>query len=504
MTFMRRLSFVLACCIAMPASAQPAAQASFQAPPQPEALGPVNISEPIVTRREGTFHGRRVAYDAIVEPFVVNNAEGRPAARLVITSYIARNVPSANRPVLFVFNGGPIFASFPLHLGAFGPRRVAVPDDVNADLSAVQLVDNLYAPLDFADVVIFDVANTGYSRTLEGIAPESYFSNTADAQQLVELVREWSRRHDRVGSPKYLVGESYGTMRAAEAAAQLQATDMPVDGIVLYGQALNIIEYAQRRGNIISYAVSLPTLAATAWHHNRAERRGRSFDQFMRESQDYGAGEYLSVLFLGDTAPLARRQAVARRLQEFTGLSAEEYMRRNLRITKVEYQRLLLPGRLLDTNDARYSYALDPANPNGPPPAGTVTLSSVFFRAFPGYLANELRAGGLGTYSLSSPATGGLNGWDWGPNKSPFGDWPYVARVGAIFEANPNFRVMVANGYTDTQTTIGAMDYLVSQSGWPRERVRTVYYPGGHMFYTVEASLAASMRDLRAMVTRQW
>lgn len=475
-------------------------------PPAPVArapLGPVNLEAPIVTRREGRFHGKCVAYDAIVEPFVINNAEGRPSAQLVITSYIARNVEAASRPVLFVFNGGPISPSVPLHLGAFGPRRVAVPEDVNADLSNLPLVDNPYAPLDFADVVIFDVANTGYSRTLPGIAPESYFSNVADGQQLVELVREWSRRHGRVGSPRYLVGESYGTMRAAEAAVQLQATDMPVDGIVLYGQALNIIEYAQRRGNIISYAVSLPTLAATAWSHGRADRRGRTFDQFIRDSRDYGAGEYLSTLFLGDTAPLERRQGVARRLQEFTGLSAAEYLRRNLRVTKVEYQRLLIPGRFLDTNDARYSYPVDPANPNGPPPVGTITISSVWSRAFPAYLANELRAGGLGTYSMSSPVAG-LGGWDWGPNKTPFGDWPYVAQLGRVFEQNPNFRVMVANGYTDTQTTIGAMDYLVSQSGWPRDRVRTVYYQGGHMFYTVEASLDAMMRDLRAMVTRQW
>ncbi len=484
----------LACSVA--ASAQPAS-------PQRPALGPVTLTAPIVTPREGTFHGRRVAYDAIVEPCVINNAEGRPGARLVITSYVARGVERASRPVLFVFNGGPISPSVPLHLGAFGPRRVAVPEDVNADLSNLPLVDNQYSPLDFADVVIFDVANTGYSRTLEGIAPESYFSNVADSQQLVELVREWSRRHQRVGSPKYLVGESYGTMRAAEAAVQLQATDMPVNGIVLYGQALNIIEYAQRRGNIISYAVSLPTLAATAWSHDRAERRGRTFDQFIRESQDYGAGEYLSVLFLGDTAPLERRRAVARRLQEFTGLTAEDYLRRNLRITKVEYQRLLIPGRFLDTNDARYSYPVDPANPNGPPPAGTINISSVWGRAFPNYLANELRAGGLGTYSMSSPVTGGLGGWDWGPNKTPFGDWPYVAQLGRVFEQNPDFRVMVANGYTDTQTTIGAMDYLVSQSGWPRQRVRTVYYQGGHMFYTVEASLEAMMRDLRAMVIQQ-
>ena len=483
--------------LAYPAYAQPTAQApqAAQSPAQPVQ---VNLREPIVRQGEGTFNGRRVAFETRIEPIVVNYTEGRPAARLVVTSYVARNVDSASRPVLFVFNGGPISASVPFHISAFGPRRVAIPDDVNADLSNLPLVDNAHAPLDVADVVIFDVANTGWSRTLPGVPPETYFSVFADGQQLTQLVREWSRLHGRAASPKYLVGTSYGSLRATEAAEQLQATDMPLEGVMLFGQALNIIEYAQRRGNIISYAVSLPTLAAVAWSHDRALRHGRSFDRFIRDAQAYGNGEYLTVLYLGDRAPLARRQAVARRLEEFTGLSAELYLERNLRITKQDYLGLLWPGYQLNSYDGRYRY---PENP----PADLVQIGNVYAPAFRRYLTEELRVGDIAeAYFHGNPFTGGLNGWDWGPNKSPFGDWPYVAQISRVMQQNPRFRVLVGNGYWDTQTTIGAMDYLTSQADWPRDRVRSSYYHGGHAFYGTETGLRQMMSDIRAMVTHQW
>jgi carboxypeptidase C (cathepsin A) len=464
-------------------------------------FGAVNIPGPIVTAHKGTFGGKRVKYEAVVEPFDVTDTSGKPVARLVSTSYIAKDGDATTRPVLFVFNGGPIVATTPLHMGAFGPKRVAIPDDISVDPATFKVVDNVYAPLDVADVVIFDPANTGFSRTLPGVAPESQFSVVADGRQLTNLVQQWAKTHRRLSSPKYLVGESYGTMRAVEAAEQLQKAGMPLDGIMLLGQAVNIIEYAQRPGNILSYVVSLPTLAAIAWSHNVADRNGRTFDQFIKDAQDYGAGEYLNVLFLGNTAAPERRQAVARKLQEFTGLSAQTYLERDLKITKVQYQQLLFPGYVLDTNDARYKRPVAQGNHDEELPGYASRYSPAAIEHF----QKELKVPDIGTYFTGMPTAGaGLNGWNWGPNKSPFGDWPYVTQVRDVMKANPKFRVFVGNGYYDTQTTIGAMDYLVSQAGWPMDRVRSSYYQGGHLFYTVEASLQKLSNDVRAMVTRQW
>jgi carboxypeptidase C (cathepsin A) len=460
-----------------------------------ESSGPVKLPAPVVTQHEGTFNGKRVTYDAAAEPITVADANGKPAARLVVFSYVARNVPdAAARPVVFAFNGGPIGPSAVLHMGAIGPRRVAIPDDITADPAGFKLVDNGYALLDVADLVLFDPASTGFSRVLEGVDPKSYFSNVADGQQLAQLVIEWSKQHGRSASPKYLLGESYGTMRAVETATQLQKTDSKLAGIALLGQAVNINDYAQRAGNIVSYVVSLPTLSAIAWAHDKAQRKGRSFDQFVREAQEFGRTEYLQVLFLGDAAPEARRRAVAQRLAEFTGIAADEHLARNLRITKEQYRRALLPGRILGLNDARYVGPADEKDPSS-------VVPRAYARAFDAYVCDELKVCGVGAYLHESPVAGGLAGWEWGPNRSPFGDWAYWKQVTEIFQQDPSFRVLVGNGWYDTQTTIGAMDYLVAQAGWPRERVRVGYYQGGHMPYSIEASLKQFSDDLRALVT---
>lgn len=487
----RQIAMILILSMPLPAASQTATVPPPAEPAVARPLALVAIDAPIVTRHSGTFGGRKLAYRAVVEPVIVNDADGQPVARLVATSYIAEG-GGPDRPVAFVFNGGPIGPTTPLHMGAFGPKRIAIPDDLSADPASFKVVDNEYAPLDAMDVVIFDPANTGYSRTLSGIAPASQFSNVADGRQLAELVRQWRRIHGRPAAPVYLVGESYGTMRAVEAADQLRKAGDPVAGVALLGQAVNIIEYAQRPNNIISYAVSLPTLAAIGWSHDRVERKGRSFDRFIKEAQDYGAGEYLAVLFLGDNAPVERQRAVARRLEEFTGLGADEFMRQRLKVSKVAYQRLLFPGRTLDTNDARYFV---PEGRNYAPYSSRFEPEAV--RHFHEFLKVPAA---VGDYSLDNPAANDFLSWEWAANKTPFLDWPYVGQLKSAMEANPGMKLFVANGYFDTQTTIGAMDYLVAQSGFPKERVETHYYWGGHMFYTVEASLKALTGDLRHFV----
>jgi len=485
----RLVSLVALALVSLPLAAQEGPAAA----PSPSEVA---LPGAIVTAHSGTFNGKKLKYSATVEPIVVTGLDGKPAARLVAISYVAKSA-APGRPVLFVFNGGPISASYILHMGAFGPKRVAVPDDIAAPASSFQLVDNPYTLLDVADLVFFDPAGTGLSRILPGVDPESQFGTVADSRQLASLVIEWTKAHGRTDAPIYLVGESYGTMRAPEAARQLSEAGVNVDGLVLLGQAVNIVEYAQRRANILSYAVSLPTLAAIAWSHGKANAKGRTFEQFTDDAKRFAGEGYLPTLYKGNKASIEEQREVAAKLQEFTGLPAEWYLANQLRITKVDYQKTLLPGQRLATNDARYA---GPAT--GPDPFEHVPAS--YASLFKAYLAKDLQAGAVGDYVTTSPYTGGLNGWEWGPNKSPFGDWPLARPIGDLFQKNPDFRLFVGNGWTDTQTTVGAMDYLVSQHEWPRERVRSVTYTGGHMPYTIEASLKAFTSDVRAMVERKW
>lgn len=447
------------------------------------------------SRMTGTFGGRHVDYRTALESFDVADEGGAPAARLVAISYVAERAPP-ERPILFAFNGGPIAPSAYLHMGAFGPQRVAVPDDLAAAPAAFRVVDNPYCPLDVADIVFFDPAGTGFSRVAPGVDPASQFSVPSDARQLAQLVLAWTRAHGRERSPVYLVGESYGTLRAPEAARQLAAAGRPPAGLILLGQATNIIDTSQRRGNAVSYAVSLPTLAAIAWWHGKADRAGRDFERFAADAERFATGKYLSLLASGDPDQV-RQRAAAVELQRFTGIPADEWLRRRLRMSKVEFTRALLPGKRLGTSDARY---VGPAD--GPDPFAVVQES--YTRLFREYLARDLHVPNAADYRVDSPVGPGLDAWRYEPYSTPFGDWAYAQPITDLFARQPGFRLLVGNGWFDTQTTVGAMDYLLAQNGWPAARVRRITYQGGHMSYTVEASLVRLTQDVRDMLTGRW
>lgn len=446
-----------------------------------------------VTHHTGVFNGVKVAYEAAVEPVPVG------AATIVATTYLAdaSAAQRANRPVIFIFNGGPISPSVYLHMLALGPKRLAVPDDLIKDPASFPLVDNAYSPLDAADLVFYDPASTGYSRVQPGEQPAQFFTVDADARQLTEFIAAWSRQHGRTDSPKYIFGESYGTLRAAVAAQQLGELKDPVrlDGVFLMGQALNIVETSQRPGNITSYIVSLPTLAALGWYHGRVPHNGRTFEQFEDEVRQFARTDYQQALFTGGALAPADEQRIAARLQALTGVSAQQFLAKHLRVSKNQFRALLLAdqGLVLGANDGRY---VAKADPSGKLPDASGRIYAFVFKAFEAYARADLKVRGDEKYVVESPA----DSWDYGGSKSPFDDWPFMASINKAMTAYPHLRIMVGTAYHDTLTTTGAAEYAVAQSGWPRARVTINYYQGGHMFYTIEASLKKMAGDMHAFI----
>ena len=458
---------------------------------------------PAVTRHEGTFNGKRVAYTATVGETIVANASGKMAARIVSTAYTADGADAATRPVLFVCNGGPIGPSNPLHMLALGPRRLAIPADLKADPSTFKLVDNGYTVLDVADIVFFDPASTGWSRVLEGIKPEEYYSTDADAQQMAAFVEAWLKANNRLASPTYLLGESYATIRVPETAKQLARLPSPilVDGMFLMGQAANQLEVNTRPYNILAPVIGLPSVAATAWYHNRIDRRGRTVYQVMEEAMQFGATEYLPALFKGNAAlDEAKRTRIAGRLESFTGIPAAYFLENNLRITRPTFQVELFrkEGMKLGSDDARY---VGPVS--GPEPDAAAAAES--YKAALRYFRDELKVERSDEYRQrqfppSVPAPRGSGAWAYQPVGSPFSDFPYTASVTDVMMKNPKFRVVVGSGIYDMKTTTGAAEYLIAQSGWPKTRVRISYYEGGHMAYTNESALRKFTDDVRTLV----
>jgi len=468
------------------------------------ATGAAKAAEgrPFVTRHSGVFNGQKIDYVATVGETVLTGADGQPTIRFVSTAYVKAGADPAKRPVLFAFNGGPSSSSATLHMVALGPKRIAVEQDPKAPGPPLSMADNPSTVLDVADIVFIDPAETGFTRILPGGKREYFYSIEGDSQSVSDFVVAWIRANRREASPKYVLGESYGTQRAAFMAGQLAGV-MPLEGVFLFGQAVNMIETSQRAKNVLAYATNLPALCAIAAYHGKAPAwKGKSMKAVVDQSYAWGMGEYLQALLQGYDLPATRRKAIAVKLQAMTGIGADYYLANDLVITKIAFAlELLKPeGQMMGIYDARYV---------GPAPTPNTRAADPFAKARAGIepMVQEHLSKNLGvTWPMADyrPLAPGANAWTWGGTLGPGGpflDYDYPSRIGPAFKANPKFRLMIGTGVYDLTTTVGPARYMVTKSDWPRDRVFQREYEGGHMAYTHEPSLKAFTDDIRAWVT---
>lgn len=470
------------------------------------ALGATPAFANTAARREnrrGVFNGQTVDYVAALEETVVNDAQGAPLVRFVCTSYVRQSVDQGDRPVLFAFNGGPSSSSATLHMLALGPKRIELAQDPAAPaLTPRRLVDNPETVLDVADIVLIDPPETGFTRLTSETARTEAYSAEGDARMVADFIRAWIKTNGRETSPKYVLGESYGTIRAALMAGQM-ASDMPLDGVFLFGQAVNMIETSQRIDNMIAYATNLPALAAIAVYHGRADKGRQSMNRFIDEVYAWGMTDYLAALVQGKALPQARRRATAERLEQLTGIKADYYLSHDLIISKIDFARELLAdkGQRLGVYDARYVGPAPAAGQRPQDPFGAKVSDSIL-PMMQQYLRDDLApernpddyrplAPGVSIWNYNT--TGGAGG--------PFNEYDYPARIVSAFAANPNFRLMIGTGIYDLTTTVGPALYLAAQSAYPADRVIQRRYEGGHMAYTHGPSLTAFTRDIRSFVT---
>ena len=444
--------------------------------------------------------GRRVAYTAEVGVVPVASRPGRQDAT---AGYISYSVPARReRPVLFVFNGGPGAASAYLHMGALGPWRAQVPQDPAAPLPAAATVaPNPDTLLDVADLVFLDPPGTGFSSLTADADLAIYRSVDGDADAVAQLARAWLSAHGRTGAPIYILGESYGTIRAAAMVDALRRQDatLKLAGVLLLGQALNMIETSQRPGNVVTYPVALPTLAAIAcYHHVRAAPC--TPEGSAREAAAY-AETYLAALFRGRALEPADRAAVAARLEALTGISRDYYLAHDLRISKERFRVELLraQGRVLGRYDARYTAprAADAGDIVGPDAFSPV--SDLYGKA----VVEQLARIGATDGTAYRVIVRGEDDWRYGSGDSPFNDWPFMARLERAMAAVPAMRLFVGTGLYDLTTTVGAADYLLAQSSLAPDRFRNHRYPAGHVAYSDDTSWRLLMRDLRAFLAEK-
>jgi carboxypeptidase C (cathepsin A) len=458
-----------------------------------------------VTKHSGTFGGQRIAYTATARETYLKADDGTPKASLYSTAYV-KDGGDASRPVTFLFNGGPGSGSLWLHMGAFGPKRVAIPSDARDDgAPPYPIRENPDSLLDVTDIVFIDPVGTGYSRALGKTEAKTYWGVTADAKSVAEFIRIWLTENGRWNSPKFLGGESYGTTRSAAVANELEGSynDVALNGIILISTILDFGAQAEVPGNEMSYVVNLPTMATTAWYHNKVADKPADVATFAAEARAFASGDYLLALLKGNRLSSDERASIRTRLARFTGLSEAYLDRADLRVTPGRFYKELLRDRGVTVGrlDSRYTgkdYDNAGEEPDNDPS---------FYGIDGGYTAamNSYARGDLGFKTDKTYVTiGGVSDWDWklggrgnGDNQFYFNVAPYIGRT---LRENSGVKVFVAAGWYDFATPFFGAEYSLSRMGIPADRVQFHYYDAGHMMYVRDADLAKLSRDVRAFI----
>lgn len=456
-----------------------------------------------VTEHTVVVEGVAVAYTATAGTLPLLLEDGTKKADVFFVAYTRDGVDEpAARPLTFSFNGGPGSSSVWLHLGAFGPRRVPMPEQPGLPPPPYGLVDNGASLIDVTDLVFIDPVTTGYSRTVPGEDDDQYHGVTQDIEAVGEFIRLYTTRFERWPSPKFLAGESYGTLRAAGLAGHLQDRHgMYLNGVVLVS---SILEYLTARfddGNDLPYPLFLPSYTATAWYHGRlAPELQDDLEATLDRARAFALDEYLPALAHGARLGDEERARVRARLSRFTGLSETFLEQVGLRPTIGQFAKELrrdegltvgrldarFTGRDREGSGDRYDYDSSYAAILGP---YTAALND-YVRAELGYESDL-------PYEI---LTGRVHPWDFGRGNS-YANTAETLR--AAMTRNPHLRVFVANGYYDLATPFFATEYTFAHMQLApelRDHVTMRYYPAGHMMYVHEPSLHALKADLAAFL----
>ncbi len=458
-----------------------------------------------VTTHTGVFGGTSVNYVVTAGDTMLTDAHGAPTAAVFTFSYVRQGVrDTSNRPVLFIFNGGPGSASLWIHMGAVGPRRIASDDPAHpTTVGPFHVVDNPLCPLDIADLVFIDPVGTGFSHVVGNGKPEEFYGVNEDAKATADFIMAWLTKNHRWNSPKFVLGESYGTTRAAVLAKALGGgpfnggtlPGVSLNGIVMLGLALG------SPGSDASFQLLLPSLAATAWYHDKIDKKGRTFESFISEARQFASGEYGAALFAGSRLPEVQRRTIAARLASFTGLPEPFILDHHLRISSGDFAEQVLHDRGLDVGKYDGRYTLPHAGSGGDPVADDPAMgqySPEYVATFNDYLQSDLGVTLDQRYEVISFIAVNAH-WNWGPGSSSELRAPALATA---MRRNPALRLMIGSGYYDLVTPFAEAQYAVDHVDIPPERVTIKNYEAGHMVYLGDQPARAFIQDLRGFLGR--
>lgn len=479
---------------------QPSATAIPQARPSPS---PERDEPPVSVKRSIRARSRSLSYTVTTGFMPIRNAvSGETEARIFYMAYTLDN-PPAGRPLMFSFNGGPGSASVWLHLGALGPKRVKMLDDGLMPPPPYELEDNEHTWLTETDMVFIDPVGTGYSRATRPELASKFFGVSGDIESVGEFVRMYLGRSERWSSPLFLVGESYGTTRAAGLSNHLFERGIGLNGILLVSTVLNFQTIRFAENNDLPLVLILPSYAATAWYHKRLspQMQAKSVSQIAQEARQFAANEYMPAMLRIDSLSAAERSSLAAKFSSLTGVSADFLERNNFRVELDEFNKELLrserrtAGRLdsrfkgIDRDAAGDATDMDPS---------MSAIRTPYTAAFNSYVRGDLGFKSDTEYYILG---GGISSpWNWNVNNG-YADTSLPLKN--AMAKNPYMKIFVAQGYYDMATPFYAAEYTFSAMNLDpqlRRNVSFAYYEAGHMMYIEKNSLKKLKDDAASFI----
>jgi len=459
------------------------------------------------TKHRITLNNEEIEYTVTTGTIILSDEdvdEGKKQKASMFFIAYTKDGEESGRPVTFSFNGGPGSSSVWLHLGLIGPKRVLMDDDGKPFGPPHELINNDFSLFDTSDLVFIDPVSTGYSRTVPKEKPDQYHNVKRDIESVGDFIRVWTTRNRRWISPKFLIGESYGTTRAAGLAEYMQRRHgMYLNGIMFVSPILNFLTARFDEGNDLPFILILPTYTATAWYHKKLSEdllKG-DLETAVQEARDFAMNDYALALMKGNSLQGEDRMRIVNHLSRLTGLSKKYIENSNMRINIHRFCKELLRdqettiGRLdsrykgFDQDSAGDIYEIDPSY---------AAILGPYTATMYDYLRRDLEYETDLPYEILKSL---YETWKYDSFQNQYVNTAKALRQG--FQLHPDLKVLVCIGYYDLATPLLASEYTFNHIQLPRaqqENVKTTYYEAGHMMYLHKPSLQALSKDLHHFI----
>jgi carboxypeptidase C (cathepsin A) len=456
--------------------------------------------QPVITHHQIALNGKILGYTATTGRLPIKRDDGKIEAEMFFVAYTLEGQEAGNRPLTFAFNGGPGSASVWLHMGALGPKRVVLQPNGFMPAAPYRLEDNPDTLLDRSDIVMVDAMSTGYSRAATAELTKKFLGVKGDIQGFGEFIRFYLSRYERWNSPLFLLGESYGTTRAAGIAGYLADHGIAFNGVTLLSMAVDFQTLEWNKSNDLPYILLVPTFNMIAgYHHKLAADLTQDVARTREEVVRWSTNDYALALGKGDALTPEEHRKIVEQLSRYLGLRPEVIEAHNLRISVPTFSReLLLDQKLVSGRlDGRF------ASPNPNPdedreydPTSAAILPP-YTSAFNNYLRTELNYKSDMPYRVFAYDQPGFQKWDWGTAVEGFPSTAGGLRSALI--KNPYMKVLVMEGYYDLATPFTAanwtMDHLDLDAKY-RQNISYATYNAGHMVYIDRAEHDKMKKDL--------